>query len=230
MKRAPTPTQLDGQLDELAKMLPHAKRVMPVLAEQARLESRELHGGLPTSTGADWSGDPPPAYADPTGEDVVRFDAARRPRPGEPDPAVDLERLAGWYGDVTALVGSTRRLLNQVPAVTLAVVDGRRPTDGRSAEEHEQRRFVRAITESRCLVGEDHDDDDRYGPGQLRAGMCDRHRKGFARWAERYPADRLPTLRAEQVVRWRAETYVCPTSAAVVVEMSAYRSGLREVA
>lgn len=208
--RRPSATQLVDQLDDLIASLRVAQQVVPYLAGQARLEHRELSGGLPANppgVGADHSDEPAPGwpYTDPTGEAVVN----QRPvRDGSCDPGRDLERLARWYGDVTATLGSTRRLLNQAPAVTLAVVAGRNPTDGRTQEEHDQRRFVRALNGSRCEIAEDHEDTEPpFGPGQLRAGMCDRHRKQFGRWQDRNSASLFGMTRADMVTRWRAQTW-----------------------
>lgn len=224
--RRPTSSQLADQVDDIIKVLRVAKQVFPVYAEQARLELNELTGRLPTSErGADYSNDPPPHYSDPTGETVVHF---RPVRDGSCDPTRDLERIAEWVGHLQALLGSTRRLLNQAPSVTLAVVDGRRPTDGRSAEEHAQRKFVRAVTDSRCLIDADHDDDDRFGPGQLRRGLCNRHRMAFARW-QLSEGDRLMLLdETERLVRW--QTVMFGTAAAADPVDSPYKKNLRDVA
>jgi len=177
--------------------------VLPVLVGQARLEVGGLRGGLPTSQrGLCCDGWPPPSYADPTGETVVGFHPETD---GHCAPAEDIARLATWLGAAQKLLGATRSLLNQVPASTLAAVDGRRPTDGRSAEEHAQRRYVRVLSDAHCLIAQDHDAEDRFGPGQLRRGLCDRHRKAFARWvaAHGLPWEDSGSL----LVRWQAETF-----------------------
>lgn len=235
MPRKPTGTQLADQVDDLIKALGTAKRVFPVLAEQARLEIRELVGGLPTAEhGADHSTDPPPYYNDPTGETVVNF---RPVRDGNCDPTQDLERIAHWVADVQQLVRTTRRMLNNAPAVTLAVVNGRRPTDGRSAEEHDQRKFVRVLTDTRCLIEEDHGDEDRFGPGQLRRGLCNRHRMAFDRWQERHQGQLAFADGGERLSRWRAEVYERPQSTetslegATILDMGSYKSrGVKKVA
>lgn len=232
--RKPSSSQLDGQLDELTAALKQAKRVVPILAEQARLERSELQGGLPvaavTCDKPDCSGRPhdslgwhgrredAPTGVWDVGDVVVAFDAAQRRRAqGDPNPADDLERLACWYGDVAALVGSTRRLLGQVPAVALAVHDGRKPTDGRSAEEFAQRRYVRALQGDPCLVVTDHDPEDRFGPGQLRRGLCNRHRMAY----ERQGKPDIESFITSFGPREREN--------GAVVEMGAYRSNLKEV-
>lgn len=205
MPRRPSASQLADQVDDLVKVLKVARDMFPVLAEQARLELGELTGRLPTSeSGEDLSGYAPPAYADPTGETVVNF----RPRvDGSCDPTRDLERIAEWLGHLQGLLGSTRRLLNQAPSVTLAVVDGRRPTDGRSAEEHAQRKFVRALTDSCCLISVDHDDEDRFGPGQLRRGLCNAHRLKFRRWQEANSGSLFGLDESERLVRWQVDAF-----------------------
>lgn len=205
MPRKPSGSQLVDQVDDLIVVLRTAKTVFPVLAEQARLEARELTGGLPANpegVGDDYSTDPPPHYSDPTGETVVHF---RAPVDGNCRPTEDLERIARWVGDVRGLLGATRRMLNNAPAVTLSVVAGRKPTDGRSAEEFEQRKFVRALTDDPCLISHDHHPDDRFGPGQLRRGLCDRHRKQFGRWCDDQQI--LPLDPGERLVRWQADTF-----------------------
>lgn len=205
MVRRPSGSQLADQVTDLIKVLKVAQQVFPVLAEQARLELNELRGGLPTAErGADHSGDPPPYYQDPTGETVVNF---RARQDGSCRPVEDLERIARFVADVQHLIGTTRRLLNQAPSVTLAVVDGRRPTDGRSAEEHAQRKFVRALLDDRCLVSVDHEDDDRFGPGQLRRGLCNRHRMAFGRWQLSEGTQLLGVEESERLVRWQQESF-----------------------
>lgn len=236
--RKPTPTQLDGQLDELVAALKQAKRVVPILADQARLERNELTGNLPEASVVcgkdDCDGRPhgllsrhgrredAPTGIRDVGDVVIAFDAEkrreRRRATGDPDPAEDLERIARWYGDLSALVGSTRRLLGQVPAVALAVHDGRRPTDGRSAEEFAQRRYVRALQGEPCLVVTDHEEEDRFGAGQLRRGLCDKHRKAWDRQGR-------PDIE-EFIVSYGPRR----PEAAVVVELGAYRTDLKEVA
>lgn len=247
MSKRPNSTQLVDQLDDLIASLQVAKQVVPHLAEQARLESKELSGDLPTAGQrcgndhcdgrphdglgqhpADYSGEVAPGwpYSDPTGETVVNHRSPQGVNPGR-----DLEYMARWYGDVTDLVGSTRMILNQAPAVTLAVVAGRKPTDGRTQEEHDQRRFVRAVSGSRCEIGEDHDPTEPpFGPGQLRGGLCNRHRMAFARWADRNSAGLFGMARADMLTRWRAETWPEKWGdTRNTVDESAYKS-LRRVA
>lgn len=220
MGRKPNPTQLVDQLDELIASLKVARQVVPALAAQARLERNELTGNLPTAMGgADYSNDPPPStYADPTGEAVVNQQPCHD---GTTDPARDLERLAVWFADVTHLVGSTRKVLNQAPAATLAVVDGRKPSDGRSAEEHAQRRYVHALSPHKCIVTTDHTtEDNQFGPGQIRRGMCNRH------WMAWHRAAR-PDMHAF-IARYRA-VYDSLRPGADISQMDAYRPNLKEV-
>lgn len=226
--RRPSGSQLAEQTADLIAVLTTAVKVLPTLEAQARMELRELSGGLPTAQrGADYSGDPPPYYQDPTGETVISF---RAPTDGNCDPTADLERLARYMSEVRHLIGTARRLLNQAPAVTLAVVDGRKPTDGRSAEEHAQRRFVRALTDSKCLVDQDHDKDDRYGPGQLRRGLCDRHRKAFTRWMEQESADLFGLDQGEIFVRWQMAAFGVVAGRDRDQAANPYKGNLREVA
>jgi hypothetical protein len=227
MPRRPTGSQLSDQVTDLIKVLRTAQQVFPVYAEQARLELQELSGRLPTAErGADYSNDPPPHYNDPTGETVVSF---RPARDGNCDPTQDLERIARWIADVQHLIGTTRRMLNNVPAVTLAVVDGRKPTDGRSAEEHAQRRFVRVLSGEPCTISQDHERTDRFGPGQLRRGLCNRHRMAFERWCTDQPV--LPLERADRLARWQMATYgqIAKEQTTAGVE-GPYKKGLKEVA
>lgn len=244
--------RLADQAAELVKMLKVAEKVIPVVAEQARLEMGELRGGLPETMcrhcgerrsahlgtpscpgyegrGADYANDPPTHYSDPTGETVIAF---RPAADGDCRPVQDLERIARWTADVQHLLASTKRLLNQAPAATLAVVDGRRPTDGRSADEHAQRRFVRALSGERCLVGQDHEDTDRFGPGELRRGLCDRHRKAFARWQLAAGAAISALDAGERLVRWQMSVFgsVHNPDATKGGPGGVYRDNLKEVA
>ncbi|HET9118500.1 MAG TPA: hypothetical protein VFN75_10595 [Pseudonocardiaceae bacterium] len=230
MPRRVSGSQLADQVADLVAVLVVAQKVFPKLAEQARLELNELRGGLPTSErGEDCSRMSPPWYSDPTGEAVVNF---RPPSDGECRPVEDLERIARFVAEVQQLTGTTRKMLNNAPSVTLAVVDGRKPTDGRSAEEHAQRKFVRALTDNRCLISQDHDDEDRYGPGQLRRGLCNRHRMQFGRWEDARRVWLAGVDAGERLVRWQAETFgtVAGASEAAEVDGGVYKPGLKEVA
>lgn len=206
MPRRATTNQLSDTIAGLIKQLQTAQKVVPVLAEQARLEHLELTGRLPTSErGMDCSDEAPPWYSDPVGEKVVSF---RPTRDGACDPTEDLQRIAEFLGHAQQLAGATRRLLNNAPAVTLAVVDGRKPTDGRSAEEHAQRKFVRVLSGEPCLIGSlDHEDTDRFGPGQLRRGLCNRHRMAFARWEDQNSMWLFGVDPAERLVRWQMAVF-----------------------
>ena len=232
MGRRPTSSQLASQVDDLVKVLMVAQQVFPVYAEQARLELQELTGRLPTSDGGlDCSDEAPPWYSDPTGETVVNF---RPARDGNCDPTQDLERIAAWVGDVQHLIGSTRRMLNNCPAVTLSVVADRKPTDGRTAEEHAQRRFVRVLSGEPCLIGQDHEDTDRFGPGVLRRGMCDRHRKAYQRWLDVNSADLFGVDDPARLVRWQMAVFGCVARGAkpgtAETGPGPYKANLKEVA
>lgn len=218
-------SHLADQIDHLIADLKKARDVYPVLAEQARLELRELTGRLPISQrGLDYSTDPQPSYSDPTGETVVNH---RTRTDGTCDPSRDLDRIVEWAAHLTQLAGSTRRLLNQAPAVTLAVTAGRKPTDGRSAEEHAQRRYTRALLDSRCIISQDHDPADRYGPGQLRRGLCNRHRMAYLRWQEANSSRLFAVDAGSRLVRWQLETF--GTVAAADPTESPYKT-VKEVA
>lgn len=230
MRRQPA-ERLTDQIDTVMRLLGQARKVMPVLVAQAALEHNELTGRLPTTAvqcdrrdpdhpgqPVDCDGSPHdglgrhPArivgdsdldYADPTGEAVVNH---RHRADGRCDPSHDLERLALFHRDLAELIGSARRILNQVPASTVAVNEGRAPTDGRSQTEYEQRRYVREISDQPCVVAWDHAETDLFGPGMLRGGMCNRHRMQFTRWcAERVELRGLD--RPAVVIRWRAAVW-----------------------
>lgn len=250
MGRRATAEQAVGQIGDVITALKLVQAALPTFLEQARLELQELTGGLPETVcrhcgearrqhgsvssscrgfegrGADFSGDPPTHYSDPTGEAVIHY---RPPSDGSCRPVEDLERYQQVMADVARLIGSARRLLNQVPSVTLAVVDGRRPTDGRSAEEHAQRRFVRVLSGEPCLVGQDHEEQDRFGPGELRRGLCNRHRMAYSRWQLAAGPEVLGLEESERLVRWQAAVFGPPQAGEQTVE-GPYRSNLREVA
>lgn len=247
MPRRPTQSQLANQVDDLIAALRTAKTVFPVLAEQARLELQELTGHHPAAPSCDvddcdgrphrgwmfphpakFEHDPPPHYADPTGETVVNF---RPARDGNCDPTEDLERIARWVADVQHLISTTRRMLNNTPAVTLAVVDGRKPTDGRSAEEHAQRRFVRVLSGEPCLVAQDHEHTDRFGPGHLRRGLCNKHRMAFTRWQLANGHVLQDLDEATRLVRWQHATYgTVAKETGGKQPAGPYRDNLKEVA
>lgn len=152
-----------GLQDDLAVVL----IVLPMLVEHARREKYELAGNLPTSprgenlADQEYGGD----HADPTGEAVVNF--AMRDGSG-PDPAFDRRIVAEWTHAAVLLAGVTRKVLNQLPAVTRAVNKGENPTDGRTAEEADAARRGAVLAESSCLVCER----GVSQVGRLRGGLC----------------------------------------------------------
>jgi hypothetical protein len=253
MARRGTAEQLVREIRDLRKALRIAEQVLPVVTEQARLAKDELVGRLPetvcinceqprrghnhastcpkfTPAGLDYSGDPPPSYNDPTGETVVNF---RVPRDGPTDATRDRERIQALAADVLRLHGTIRSFLIQAPAAAVSVFAGRSPTDGRQQDEFEQAHFVHALIGARCTVALDHSEDEPpFGPGELRLGMCNRHRMAFDRWAARNA--QVGEERPAMIARWQTVTYghdraVQPD--AEIVDLGVYKTrGIRKVA
>lgn len=187
---------INGLQDDLAVTL----IVLPMLIEHARRERYELHGHLPTAPrGEDLSdqsygGD----HADPTGEAVVNF--AMRDGSG-PDPAFDRRIIAEWTHAAVMLTAVTRRVLNQLPAVTRSVNKGADPTDGRTAEEADAARKGAVLAESACLAC----DLGVSEVGRLKAGLCHTDYVAHARAGHPDRAlwliDRREYLRAKRAAR-----------------------------
>lgn len=210
------PSRLGERLTGLLKDLTVLAQTLPVWEQQARLEDPPV-GRLPTApAGADLSDVPGPSYGDPTGEEVVR-----RPGADEEMAAADPAIWARVSRDVAALTGSVRAALAQTPAVTAAVRTGRTsPRDGRRAAEVEQERFVHALEPHRCVCAEGHTDEDNvFGPGQLRRGLCPTHLAQWYGWCD----SRGVAADADMLVRWRA-------SLGAPESEGPYRSNMREVA
>ncbi|HET9691816.1 MAG TPA: hypothetical protein VFP61_11740 [Acidimicrobiales bacterium] len=165
MTRKPAAHQLDGVIDGLVADLRHLKLVAPIVAEQAKRERHELAGGLPTSSRGELIDDPYTGPGDPTGETVVNYRG-----PGGADPSLDVARIEQWTHDLVRLVGSSRALLAQAPAVATAVTKGRSPTDGRSEDERLRARTGAVEAEAACVAC----DLGVSEVGRLKAGLCDR--------------------------------------------------------
>jgi hypothetical protein len=205
----PTDLQLPVLVDGLCDDLRTAVIVAPLVAEHHRRERWDLHpdGRLPTTATVcdvvdcdglphpkiegDWDGpwvgqhapridgDYAGDHPDPTGEIVVG---------GHPDiPSFDADRLRAWTHDLVALVGSTRKLLNQLPAVTRAVNAKKDPTDGRSEDERLRAKTGAVAAESACLAC----DLGVSEVGRLKAGLCAADRRA---WDEAGQPERQPWL------------------------------------
>lgn len=176
MPRKPADHQLADVIAGLIVDLRTLITVAPIVAAQSKRERLELTGGLPTSDRGERIDDPYTGPGDPTGEAAV---AGPQWGPaGSTSPARDVERLEQWTHDLVRLVGSSRALLDQAPAVTRSVVAGRKPTDGRSQAEWEQRKFVHATeSEAACVAC----DEPTSTVGRLKAGLCSTDYKAWQR-------------------------------------------------
>ncbi|MDQ2729109.1 MAG: hypothetical protein M3Y91_14905 [Actinomycetota bacterium] len=169
----PNAGQLAVLVDEVCEDIGHAVTVLPLVADHAKRERQFPHPeGLPVAgiakrcaadecDGRPHDGLPGHAEnhlgpnemdcADPVGETVVSLRSLGK---DEQRLAHGDAVLAEWMDDFFRLRESTRRVLDQLPAVTTSVRANRQPTDGTTEDDRQRARTGATEAESACAACE----------------------------------------------------------------------------